>query len=348
VLFRSLNGSLERTITFEADDTLDDAVAAINSAGVGVRATIVNDGGSFNPFRINFTARESGAVGQVLIDTGDFNLGLTELSRGEDALAFFGAEDPANGILLRSSTNTLDSVIQGVTIDLKSTSDEAVDVTISRDTAGIEEGVQGFVDAFNAVLKQIDSLDFFDVEKESRGVLLGDPTLATIRRQLFNTIQGTPDGVDGTFTRLFQVGVKIGEGAKLEFDRERFRSALEDEPENIKLLFSERQLIAREPIQVLDNVTGITVRNTNGDTFSALGVAEKIAELVNSYTDSIDGLLTNRGNAYDAQIGVQESRIDTLTLRLNDRRGQLERQFLVLEQTLASLSSQQSALGFLG
>jgi len=221
-------------------------------------------------------------------------------------------------------------------------------VTISRDTAGIEEGVQGFVDAFNAVLKQIDSLDFFDVEKESRGVLLGDPTLATIRRQLFNTIQGTPDGVDGTFTRLFQVGVKIGEGAKLEFDRERFRSALEDEPENIKLLFSERQLIAREPIQVLDNVTGITVRNTNGDTFSALGVAEKIAELVNSYTDSIDGLLTNRGNAYDAQIGVQESRIDTLTLRLNVRRGQLERQFLVLEQTLASLSSQQSALGFLG
>lgn len=343
-----LNGSLERTVEFNADDTLEDAVDRINSAGVGVSATIVNNGGSFNPFRINFTSRNSGADGRVLIDSRGFDLGLNTLSRGQDAVAFFGSADPADGVLLTSSRNTLDNVIRGVSIDLKSASNEAVNITVSRDTASIEEQVQSFVDSYNEVLEQIESLDFFDIENEERGVLLGDPTIATIRRQLFNTIQGEPIGVEGQFTRLFQVGVRIGEGAKLEFNRERFRSAMEEDPENVEQLFAARRLDPREPIQVLDGVEGITVANTGDDTFSELGVAERIAELVNDLTNSIDGLLTNKSNSLDRQIEVQESRIEILTERLNDRRARFERQFLNLEQALASLQSQQSALSQLG
>jgi len=343
-----LNGSLERTITFEAGDTLDDIITAINDGNTGTRATIVNDGGGFNPFRLNFTSTDSGREGQVIIDTLGFDLGLTELSAGSDAIAFFGSDNPANGILLTSSTNTLDNVITGVSINLLATSTEAVELNISRDTTAIEEAVQSFVDAYNGVLDAIDALDFFDAENETRGVLLGDPTLATIRSQLFATIQGEPLGVSGQFTRLFQVGVRIGEGARLEFDSERFRSALEDEPANIEDLFAARDLLPREPIQVLENNPNITVANTGRDEFSALGIAELIAQLTDSYTDSIDGLITNKSNSIDGQIQVQEDRIDTLTLRLEDRRLKLERDFLVLEQTLASLTSQQSALSFLG
>lgn len=343
-----LNGSLEKRVEFETGDTLDDVVSKINNAGVALRATVVNDGGGFNPFRINFTARNSGADGRVLVDTLGFNLGLTELSRGRDAVAFFGSDNPADGVLLTSSTNTLDNVITGVSIDLKAASTEAVELNISRDSGAIEEAVQSFVDAYNNVLGEVDKLDFFDSETQQRGVLLGDPTLATIRRQLFATIQGEPIGVSGTFTRLFQVGVRIGEGAELEFDRDRFRSALEQDPDNVEELFAARSLIPRQPIPVLGDDSGITVANTGNDEFSALGIAERIAQLADSYTDSIDGLLTNRSNALDRQIEVQESRIETLTLRLNDRRTQLEREFLVLEQSLAALSSQQSALSLLG
>ena len=54
----------------------------------------------------------------MVIDTNGFDLGLETLETGTDARVFLGSTDPAKAILLQSSTNTMDQVISGVTIDL--------------------------------------------------------------------------------------------------------------------------------------------------------------------------------------------------------------------------------------
>ena len=46
-------------------------------------------------------------------------------------MVFFGSDDPATGLLITSSTNTLDDVIEGVTIDLLGASDDPVTITIA-------------------------------------------------------------------------------------------------------------------------------------------------------------------------------------------------------------------------
>ncbi|MCA9307785.1 MAG: flagellar filament capping protein FliD, partial [Phycisphaerales bacterium] len=191
------------TVTFAAGATLEDVRDAINEANVGVAATIVNDGGGVSPYRLSLAADDSGSAGRIIIDSGNFNLGLTSLSRGDDAIVFFGSSDPANAITLTSSTNTLDDVIQGVTIDLKGTSDEAVELNVSRDNAAIEEAIEKFVTAFNAVLTKIEQYDKYDAEKEVRGVLLGDSTVNNIKRALYRVVQGEAEGVDGPYQRLF-------------------------------------------------------------------------------------------------------------------------------------------------
>ncbi len=345
----TIDGSFERVVDFETTDTLQDIVEKINSAGVGVDATILNAGSGPTPFKISFTSETTGRIGRFIVDTGGFDLGLNTLSRGEDSLAFYGAEDPADAVLVTSSTNTLDNLISGVTINISGASDEVVEVNVQRDLAGIETTIDSFVTSFNGALDRIDFHGRFDAETETRGVLLGDSTISNIKRRLLTTVQGNPRNVsNGTFDRLFQVGVKIGSGGQLEFDRDQFRSAYEQDPEGVEALFAAFEQESSEDT-VIFNEAGEAIGSTPNDEIVSItaGVAEIISELSEQFTDSIDGTLTRRKNLLDTQIQLQEDRIEQFDALLEIKRIRLEQQFVGLEQALAGLQTQQAALGSL-
>lgn len=338
------DGSYEYTVEFNATDTLQQVMTKINNAGVGVTASIVNDGSSNSPFRMNFTSRYTGSAGKFILDTNGFDLGLEELARAEDAVVFFGADDPARAILLTSTTNTLDNVVEGVTIDLKQASDQPVDVVVQRDTNKIEESVNSFVEAFNNIIDTLNRFDRYDEETETRGALLGDNTVAQVRSGLYRAIQGRPQDVDGQFQFLFQVGVRVGNGAKLEFDRDKFRTALEADFENVSELFAAFEQAPREPVEIAPGA----FFTPDEDTYNRLGVAEQIKLLMNNFTNSIDGTITRRDESLNNQIDLQERRIERFDVQLERRRAQLESQFAAMEQALAQLQNQQTALSSLG
>ena len=340
-----INGSYESHVEFETNDTLEDVVRKINEAGVDATATIINDGSGANPFRVNIVARSSGSSGRFVLDTHGFDLGLSTLDEGQDSRVFFGSTDPAKAVLLTSSSNSLDNVINGVTIDLKSTSEDPVTLTVTRNNTAIETSIQEFVDTFNDLVSRIDQQTRYDPETEAKGPLLGDSTMIALRRSLFNTLLGSPVGTDGPYNSLADVGVSVGEGGDVTFDRDRFREAMAEDPEAVQQLFTARVL---EPV---DNeiYPGVTVNDPNAqDSFSSLGVIGQIEELAKQYVDTVDGVLTVKKNTLESQIGLQEARITAFTERLEDRRVVLERQFLAMEQAIASLQTQQAALASLG
>src|SRR5690606_35265485 len=81
-----IDGSFERTIEFEATDTLNEIASKINAVAPGFTASIVNDGGGSTPFRLSFTSQTSGRVGRLSISTEGADLGLTTLTKGQDAV----------------------------------------------------------------------------------------------------------------------------------------------------------------------------------------------------------------------------------------------------------------------
>lgn len=334
------DGSYEKTVTFAATDSLESVVNKINSSSVGFAAAIIRDGSAGTPFRVSFTARDSGSRGRTLIDTGAIDLGLSTLSRGDDAVAFFGNADPAKAVLLTSSTNSLDQVVQGVTVDLKGVSSTPVTVTVTRDQDAIEKGIKDFVAAFNKVLDTIDKYDGYNAETNRRGTLLGDSTAAQVKARLISSVQGEPTGVTGTFTRLFQVGVKIGAGSKLEFDSARFRTAYGSDPQNVKDLFSASVLAPKTPIEV---APGATIANTK-DTYTRLGIAEGIKVLADQMTSSVDGTITTRTKTIDTQITAQRTRTTNIDAALERKRERLSRQFVEMEKAIGSLRNQSNAL----
>jgi len=335
-----IDGSFETRIEVAAEDTLNDVRDKINAAGLGVEAEIINDGTASRPFRLNLASTETGRAGRMAIDDGDLGLDLNTLSEGRDAVVFFGASDPANGVLLTSSTNTLENTLAGTTIELTGASDDPVTLSIARDNEKIVQSVGDFVENFNTIMDELNQLDDFDTETEERGLLLGDPTIANIKRQLTNfALQGFED-VQGRFNRLSQVGVTIGEEAKLTFDEDALRQAIATDADAVAELFSRRTRDRTEDEQITE---GVTIPGGQVITTSR-GAGATLDELITGLTNSIDGTITNKTDNLDRQIELANDRIEQLNTLLDDKRQRLERQFAGMEQSLARLQDQQSAL----
>lgn len=309
--------------------TLDDLVEKINTAGIGAIATVVNDGTPGKPFRLSLTARRPGEAGAFTFDDGGLGFGATTLSEGTDAVVFFGSSDPARAVAITSSRNTLTTAVPGTTIDLKGVSDEAVRVTIARDDSSIIKAVEDFVSRFNDVAGTIDDLDSYVAETDQRGLLLGDPTLARVRRSLFSIVSAKNNDLSGQFTTLTQIGVTVV-NSSLSLDRAKLQQALDQDHDAVEQLFTLKKLEK-------DPETGEVVT-------TARGIGVRIDEQLKLLTDSRNGAMTSRLNAINRQIELSDRRISQLNEQLERRRKRLEDQFNTMEKVLGQLQNQSSAL----
>lgn len=332
-----IDGSLRGSLEIAEGDSLQDVASAINEAGMGVTATIINDGSSTNPYRLVISSDKPGTSGEIVWDAGDTGLGMTTFVEAKDALVFLGAPGSANAITVTSETNQLDDLIDGVTIDLKGTDTNPVTITVNRDDESIVGMVSSFVESFNKVVDSVNEYTRFNPETLEKGVLFGDSSVGLLRTRLFNMVLGSVD-VNGSYNSINQVGVRIGAGNKLTFDEEKFREALATDREGVVNLFTQ----AAETREVQEG--GQTVEE---DVPGTGGIGAVFEEVLNSLADDYDGLIANVTEGLDSRTEMLNDRVEQLNELLSAKRARLERQFAAMESALAQLQGQQSALSSL-
>jgi flagellar hook-associated protein 2 len=342
-----IDGTFERTVTFAATDTLQQVSDKINQAGIDVIAGVIADGSSSAPFRLSLTSRSSGELGRFTIDSGSLDLGLTTLAEGSNARIFYGSSDPAQAVLLTSSTNSFSNLVPGLTVDAQSTSTTAVTVSVSADQENIEKAVQDFVKAYNDVSTRITTLSKFDSSTNRRGVLLGESTTQLVRGDLVTTLLSEGLGLTGRFRTLTQVGLGFDRDGTLKVDSEKLRTAINEDPRGVRDLFAARAQGETSNRQQVGDAPGVFVTVATAGAFSQLGVAEKLAQAIDKYIKPVDGVLTRRNRTIDDQIRAQNKRITQIDSRLESRRTILERQFLSMEQSIGRLQGQQRSISSL-
>lgn len=309
--------------------TLKDLADLINDSNVGVTAAIINDGSSGAPFRLILSADESGSAGAFVFDDGGANFKASTFSQAQDAVVFFGSSNPALAQVITSTSNTLEGVVPGATINLLATSDQPVQVTISRDDAAITAAAKAFVDGFNTLMTTVNKYDTFNAETEERGLLLGDSALIQLKSRLFSAITARSRDLSGSFTSLAQVGITVGTGATLKLDTAKFQNALNADRESVKNLFTFIE----------------TETNDDGETVTtAKGVGKAIDELLERLTNDETGIIESRVSSIDSQINLNNGRIENLDRAIEAKRLRLEAQFAAMERALAGLQKQSSAL----
>jgi flagellar hook-associated protein 2 len=328
----NVDGSFRRTLEVAPTDTLAGLAQKINEAKVGVSASVINDGSPGAPYRLSLSADRAGTGGAFTFDDGGIGLDIRDLAKAQDAVVFFGGDDPADALAVTSKSNTIDSLIPGATLSLLGVSDGPIQITVSDDPEAVTNAASDFVESFNGLVDVMNQFDSYNAETEERGLLLGDSALARLRSSIYNAVIGANTELTGQYQSLAQVGISIGSGAKLQIDQNKFQEALAADPEAVRELFTFEQF-------EIDPDTG-----EETDVVVARGVGVEINELLESLTDGTDGVIERQVEILGDQIRANNDRIDQVDLRIEDKRSRLEREFNNLEFTLAELQDQQSAL----
>ena len=339
-----IDGSYERAVTLSDTDNLAQVVSKINNAGIPVTASIINAGSGATPYRINFTSGISGRRGELIIDSGNVDLGVTSLTKGQDAKVFFGGSTPADGFLVTSPTNSVTSVLEGVTIDLKQASDVPVTLTVERDAQAGVDAVKRLVTTFNDVIARLAQYDFFNVDSQEKGPLLGDPTTSRVRESLYRVLQSKAEGVSTQYQYLRQVGVSIGQDGQLQLDEDKFNAAYQNDPQAVENLFATFQAT---PGTTEEIAPGVTVQH-NEQTVTARGFGDLFKDLMEGFTNTVNGAVTLATNNFKDQIELTNKRISDFDERLAAKRERLQAQFNAMEEALAQLQGQGNALSSLG
>ena len=343
----SIDGSYAINVDLDPTDTMDDLIAKLEEAKAPISATVLNTGDGNKPWFLSLTSDISGAAGELVINTGGVDLGLDQLVRGLDAQAFIGSDDPATGLLVSSSTNEMNGVIEGLSIDLNQAGSDPVTINIERDDDSVVAAVKAFTDAFNDAVSKIDEYDSYDSENEVRGPLLGDSTVGVVRNRLFSTLQQKAQDVDGPYQYLSQVGIRLGSSGQIELDEEKFLAAYQSDPAGMEALFNtfDSQTTSSEVLGEPDS--GITV-DVDSTVYVSLGFGDLFDRLLNDLTDPTTGTVTLADERFQTQIDSQNDRITQIDQRLEAKREKLQREFLAMETALAQLQGQQGALLSMG
>jgi flagellar hook-associated protein 2 len=182
-----------------SSNTIAGLASAINSAGIGVTASVLTDSkGS----RLSLVSGTSGTGGNLtitssLVDTSNSNAALsyTEAVHGVDA------QLNVDGVDLSSASNTVTNLIPGVTFQLLAPSAQQSDgsleelqVVIGNDNSGVESAIAQMVTDYNSLISAVDTQQ----GKDSSGnpePLFGSPTLALLQQQLLGSINAqNPNG----------------------------------------------------------------------------------------------------------------------------------------------------------
>lgn len=164
-----------------------------------------------------------------------------QLSAGEDA------EIVVDNVVITNSSNTISSVITGVTLNLVGEdTDTTVTLKVGLDIDTIMETISTFVDSYNEVISYIFQQQSYDEDEEKMGgVLFGDGTLSSVKSDLTTTLLESVWGVSSDYSTLGLVGINFdslvsGEDyePQLSIDTDTLRGYLETNFSDVKSLFS--------------------------------------------------------------------------------------------------------------
>lgn len=237
-----------------------------------------------------------------------------------------------DGVRLKKSTNKIDDVIKGVTLQLKKESDKEITLKIDHDYDYIKDQIIQWVGHYNNVIEYIvkETDTTKGADGNPKGTFVGDIAFMMLHNSLQKDISNYYSN-NTAFTMLAQIGISTGKagstpsekGGYLEIDEDMLDKALRENPDKIKKLFG---------------------FDSDNDKIPDNGVGVKLYTLINAMTNIVDGTFKQRRLYFQQQIDSNKKNIETLKRRLEDYRDQLIYKFSMMEQIVSSLKAQSNYL----
>ena len=321
ITLTTANGSFDITIG-AANDSLLGLARAINAAGAGVTASILEDTagsrlvikgatGDAQAFKLAVDPAADVGLQKFAYDPATYDpqavTGMTLAQKAQDAIV------KLDGVEVRRVSNSFSDLIPGVKIDLKK---EAVGTTVaigsSRQTAAISQVVSDFVAAYNELKGVLDA-----ATAPNTGVLRGDVGVREMQRQLSRLTSTVMSSAGGPST-LAEIGVRTERNGMLSIDSARLAEKLESDPDGVEAMFNPGQSASSPLIKIVSGygrakpgtyaVTDLVAGSSGNPASGKIGGAAAIAaggQLISSIGAASKGLIIEPlGNLAEGTVTV--------------------------------------------
>lgn len=308
-----------------ADDSLEKVRDKINSAGVGVVASVVTDAtGS----RLVFRSAATGAANAFKVSATDGDGNDTDAS-GLSALAYdptrsitnMASMQPAanakltiNNLPVESATNTVTGAVEGLTLKLNKVTTSAVDVGVTQDTESIKKAITAFTTAYTNLNTLIKEQTKYDATTKKAGTLQGDSAAISIQSRM-RAILSQTSGASSVYGQLSQVGISIDANGALSVSGSKLDAALSANLGEVKKLFS--------------NLDSTNTANN--------GFAQRFTDLASEVT-SFEGTLSTRTSGLQKRLSDNTKRQAELEDRVALFQARLTKQYNSLDTTMSNLN----------
>jgi len=302
----------------QASYTLEEVGQRINSAKVGVTATVITDSdgmkrmvltgdksGTSNSFSLTTSVTASGD--QPSLNSTDFDVTTPGLLRSDAQ----NGKMKIDGIEILSSTNTFTTGVAGLT--MTAVKEGTTNISVQNDASKIVKAAQTFVDSYNAVVNEIKSKSGYDTSTKTAQALSGEATVRNILANLSSARTSVPGELaSSSIKTLSELGISIQQNGTLVLNSEKLANAV-------------------------NTSTGeaINVLNAYGKSFSNSVMAMQ----------TTGGQISNRLSSLNASV----SRFKVDQESLENRIGLIEKryraQFIALDKYVSAMTVTSNALG---
>ena len=239
------------------------------------------------------------------------------------------AELTVDGLDVTRSTNTIDDVITGVTLNLNATttSGTPANLNLTLNTQTIKDKLNNLVNAYNdvqSVLKDVYSKD--SKVTEYGASLVGDSTVQLIKSQIRSLFTANSTSESGTIYAMRDIGITLDVTGKMSLNTTTLDAALTSSYADVVTMLNN------------DHNTNYISSSTYTD-----GVAN---DGINLLTDMLgtDGVLINQSNNAAKRVTDFEADLERLNDRMTKLLERYNKQFAAMESFVGQSKSMQTSL----
>ncbi|MDR0452670.1 MAG: flagellar filament capping protein FliD [Treponema sp.] len=262
------------------------------------------------------------------------------------------AEFAMDGIELKRASNSIDDILPGVTLTLKSASERPVTLGVEPDRETIKDSLIALVGNYNRLMAElnvltrtderiIEDLGYLSGEerdslRERLGIFVGDSTLSSFRGSLQRAGSTPYPTSDMDLNLLAQIGIGTdvrSSGASTGYDPSRLRGYLEIDEKAL-----DNALESRLP--AVQQLFGF---DTDGDMLADSGLAFALDRLTQPYIET-GGIIALKTGTIDSRVNQDTRRIDTMERQLAAREMTLKNQYAQMEGAYSRMEQMSTSL----
>ena len=313
------------TVTVQMD-TPAGVVAAINSADMGITASLIDTGIAGANYRIVLSGATGSEAGFSVSSSPDLDFANADnsLQSAQDAQLEF------NGLAVTRSSNQVSDLVPGATLSLNGVTTSAARLTVTSDQSTLKAGVQNIVTVYNDFRGIMDKFIKAPVEDiELSGALQRDLSAARhVMTQVRNAIFNDSSTPSGDISSLRDIGISVNQKGELTLDEDDYDSAIANNYDDVVMMLTANtsaQSLYVTAEKGLSQDIATTLKGLT-DRTSLLTSREAGAEnALVDYEVQLAALEVRMTAVYDRYLG-QFAAMETMMQRLNGTRDYLEGQ----------------------